>query len=148
MHLRDSLMSTDFNDVVSGSRFGPQPVQSLASGRGYRRGVCDWRTDEHVRRSSRSLHNAGFVVQGQPQLRRLIDFLRRLNVCDAPTTPTELTPVEQTIAAYAGRLQKDQGLSDRALLQYCPFAEAFLSQRFGAGSVDLSSAFRILGGET
>ena len=71
-------------------------------------------------------------------LRRLIDFLRRLDVCGAPTTPAELTPVEQTIAAYADHLQKDQGLSDRTLLQYCPFVEAFLSERFGTDSVDLS----------
>lgn len=96
-------------------------------------------TDDHVRRFLDEPAQRGFVVQGAAAtLRRLIDFLRCLDVCGAPATRAELTPVEQTIAAYAGHLQKDQGLSDRTLLQYCPFAKAFLSERFGTGSVDLS----------
>src|ERR1700677_2125053 len=96
-------------------------------------------TDEHVRRFLDEPAQRGFVVQGAAAtLRRLIAFLRRLDVCGAPTTPDELTPVGQTIAAYADHLQKDKGLSGRTLLQYCPFAEAFLSERFGTGSVDLS----------
>ncbi len=101
--------------------------------------AAEFVTDEDVRRFLDEPAQRGFVVQGAAAtLRRLIDFLRRLNVCGAPTTPADLTPVEQIIAAYAGHLQKDQALSDRTLLQYCPFAEAFLSERFGTGSVDLS----------
>ena len=59
-------------------------------------------------------------------------YLRRVN------RAVRLTAVEQIIAAYAGHLQKDQGLSGKTLMQYCPFAEAFLSERFGTGSIDLS----------
>ena len=95
-------------------------------------------TDEHVRRFLDEPAQSGFVVQGAAAtLRRLTDFLRRLDICRAPTAPAELTPVKRTIAAYARHLLKDQALSERTLLQYCPFAEAFLSERFGTGSVDL-----------
>ncbi len=96
-------------------------------------------TDEHARRFLGEPAQQGFVLQGAAAiLRRLIDFLRRLGICGAPPTPDALTPVEQVIAAYAGHLQKDQGLSGNTLLQYCPFAKAFLLKHFETGLVDLS----------
>jgi integrase/recombinase XerD len=72
-------------------------------------------------------------------LRRLIDFLRRLGVCSVPTAVSRPTPIEQIVAAYASYLRKEQGLSTRTLVQYCPFAESFLSERFGTGPVDLAT---------
>ena len=95
-------------------------------------------TDEHARRFLGEPAQQGFVVQGGAAiLRRLIEFLRRLGICSAPPAPDALTPVEQVTAAYAGHLQKDQGLSGTTLLQYCSFAKAFLLEHFGTGPVDL-----------
>lgn len=96
-------------------------------------------TDEHARHFLGEPAQKGFVLQGAAAvMRRLIDFLRHLGICSAPPPPDALTPVEQVIAAFAGHLQKDQGLSGNTLLQYCPFAKAFLSKHYGTGLVDLS----------
>jgi site-specific recombinase XerD len=100
--------------------------------------AAEFVTEEDAHRFLDAPAQRGFVVQGvAATLRRLIDLLRRLGVCGAPIAP-ELTAVEQIIAEYAGYLKKDQGLSGKTLIQYCPFAEAFLSERFGTGSIDLS----------
>jgi integrase/recombinase XerD len=95
-------------------------------------------TDEHVRNFLDDAAGQGFVRQGAAAaLRRLLGFLRQLDICGAAPAPTPPTPVQQTVAAYRGYLRKELGLSVRTLIQYCPFAEAFLSDHFGCGPVDL-----------
>jgi integrase/recombinase XerD len=99
--------------------------------------AADAVTDEHARRFLDDAGEQGFVRQGAAAtLRRLLDFLRQLEVCGA-AAPNVPTPVQQTIAAYGGYLQKLLGLSARTLVQYGSFAEAFLSEHFGCGPVDL-----------
>jgi site-specific recombinase XerD len=97
-------------------------------------------TDEHARRFLEELKRREIREGAAATLRRLIDVLRRLGVCGTPTTTiSEPTPIEQIVAAYASHLRKDQGLSVKTLVQYCPFAKSFLSERFGTGPVDLAS---------
>ncbi len=97
-------------------------------------------TDEHPRRFLKEPVHQGWVRQGAAAtLRRLIDLLRRLGVCGVPSAISEPTPIEQIVAAYASYLRKEQGLSTRTLAQYCPFAESFLSERFGIGPVNLAT---------
>ena len=96
-------------------------------------------TDEHARCFLDDPAEQGFVRQGAAAtLRRLLDFLRQLEVCGTAPAPSALTPVQQTIAAYADHLRKELGLSAKTVVQYCPFAAAFLSEHFGSGPVDLA----------
>jgi integrase/recombinase XerD len=96
-------------------------------------------TEEHARRFLDEPAHQGWVRQGAAAtLRRLIDLLRRLDVCGVPVAVSEPRPIEKIIAAYASYLQKEQGLSTRTLVQYCPIARSFLSERFGTGPVDLA----------
>jgi site-specific recombinase XerD len=96
-------------------------------------------TDEHARCFLDDPAEQGFVRLGAAAtLRRLLDHLRQLEVCGATPAPSALTPVQQTIAAYGDYLQKELGLSAKTVVQYCPFAAAFLSEHFGSGPVDLA----------
>lgn len=96
-------------------------------------------TDEHARCFLDDPAEQGFVRQGAAAtLRRLLDFLRQLEVCGTAPAPSALTPVQQTIAAYGDHLRKELGLSAKTVVQYCPFAAAFLSEHFGSGPVDLA----------
>jgi integrase/recombinase XerD len=100
--------------------------------------TADAVTDEHVRDFLDDAAEQGFVRQGAAAtLRRLLGFLRQLNICGAAPAPNPPTPVQQTVAAYRDYLRKELGLSVRTLIQYCSFAEAFLFEHFGCGSVDL-----------
>ena len=96
-------------------------------------------TDEHARCFLDDPAEQGFVRQGAAAtLRRLLDFLRQFEVCGTAPAPSALTPVQQTIAAYGDHLRKELGLSAKTVVQYCPFAAAFLSEHFGSGPVDLA----------
>jgi integrase/recombinase XerD len=100
--------------------------------------AADAVTDEHVRDFLDDAAEQGFVRQGAAAtLRRLLCFLRQLDICGAAPAPNPPTPVQQTVAAYRSYLRKELGLSVRTLAQYCPFAEAFLFEHFGCGPVDL-----------
>jgi integrase/recombinase XerD len=97
-------------------------------------------TDEHARRFLEKLEYRERVRLGAAAtLRRLIEVLRGLGVCGTATTISELTPIERIVAAFANHLRKDQELSVRTLVQYCPVAKSFLSERFGTGPVDLAT---------
>lgn len=96
--------------------------------------------DEHARRFLQEPEQQGSVRQGAAAaLRRLMDFLRQLGAAPKPAAPCELTPVQQIVAEYAGHLRREQRLSSRTLIQYCPFAERFLSERFETEPVDLGA---------
>lgn len=97
-------------------------------------------TEDHARQFLCEPDQRGTVEQcGAATLRRLVGFLRRMGVSPPPIASRVPTPIELIIAAYAAHLQQDQCLSPKTLVQYCPVAEAFLSERFGTGPVDLSA---------
>lgn len=93
-------------------------------------------TDEDARR---------FFDEGAPQrsahlgeratLRRFMDFLGQLGVIHLLPKHDEATPIQQAVQAFATYLRQGRALSDRTLIQYCPFIERFLSERFEQGSM-------------
>jgi integrase/recombinase XerD len=90
-------------------------------------------TEEHVQRFLWETAQRRPVRQGTAAtLRRLIDYLRQLGIIDASAS-TELTSVQQTVAEFAEYLRTERELSGTTLIQYCSFAESFLSQQFGTG---------------
>jgi len=72
-------------------------------------------------------------------LRRLLDFLNDLGVTHPAIKPIELTAIQRVIATFAAYLRQEQALSDNTLIQYCPFAERFLSECFGNRPVALAT---------
>ena len=72
-------------------------------------------------------------------LRRLIDFLIKSDVVHALPNAHETTPIQHVVEAFATYLRQEQALSERTLIQYCPFAERFLFERFGQGAVVLAT---------
>lgn len=71
-------------------------------------------------------------------LRRLIAFLSRMDVISPSLDRHPATPVQQAVAAFAVYLRQERALCDRTLVQYCPFIERFLSERFGHGPVEFA----------
>lgn len=71
-------------------------------------------------------------------LRRLLVFLRRAGVVEPPTAPDHNTsPIQKIVTTYGDHLREAQSLSRATRIQYLPFAERFLTERFGAGAVEL-----------
>ena len=77
--------------------------------------------------------------EGAATLRRFVEFLRRQGICPTPEEPGVTTAIQQIVAEYAEYLRYDRCLSPSTLSLYCPFAEAFLSERFGTGPVALDA---------
>ena len=97
-------------------------------------------TDDHVRQflhgsAGKRAINRGTVAT----VRRFMDFLRQLGVIPTRVEFTERTQIQQVVDAFSGYLLHDQALSNKTLIQYCPFIERFLSNRFGSGPVELAT---------
>lgn len=76
---------------------------------------------------------------GRASLQRLLDFLRDEGVVRSATQCVNLTPLQEVVQRYGRDLLDKQGLSEKTRIQYCPFVEAFLSQRFGNEKIDLAA---------
>lgn len=94
-------------------------------------------SDEHVER---------FLRQERPKpgdrlcLHRLMAFLRRGGVVNqqAATPYIEASPIQAVVVAFGKHLRDAQALSLATHRQYLPFAEQFLAERFGSGSIELA----------
>ena len=72
-------------------------------------------------------------------LRHLINFLRVETVIPAETIRAgRATEAERCVLAYEQYLSEARGLATATILNYAPFARAFVQYRFGAGQVTLS----------
>ena len=72
-------------------------------------------------------------------LRHLIDFLRLEAVLPGESIPLgRETEAERCVLAYEQYLSEARGLATATILNYAPFACAFLQYRFGTGEVALS----------
>lgn len=71
-------------------------------------------------------------------LRRLWTLLRRQGVIPEPAVPAP-TPADQLHATFRRYLQQERALAPATLVPYLGFTGEFLTERFGAGPVDLSS---------
>ena len=68
-----------------------------------------------------------------------IEFLRRERAIPVAKNPTpQLTPAEQCVQAYQQYLHEERVLAQATIINYVPFIDRFLKERFGAGPVKLS----------
>lgn len=96
--------------------------------------------DEHAARflarlAQKNRSNRGYCGA----IRRFVGFLRTLGVIGERALLPEPTPVQIVLAAYGRYLSQDRALSRATSIQYLPFIERFLRERFGADSPDLSA---------
>lgn len=97
-------------------------------------------TDDHVRqfmRGSASKKATNNCVHAT--LHRFMDFMRQIGVIPAPVEFIKRSQIQQVVDAYADYLLHYQALSNKTRIQYCPFIERFLSERFGSGPVALAT---------
>jgi len=87
------------------------------------------RARAHYRRPGRS---------DQAGLKRLWNLLRRQGVIPEPSVPAP-TPADQLQATFRRYLQQERALAPATLIPHLRFVGEFLTERFGAGPVDLSS---------
>lgn len=96
-------------------------------------------TDEQAQRFLRRLkHRQSSHLGFHAALHRLIGFLRQLNVIPDQPLLAEPTPIQTVASEFARHLRQDRALSHATCVQYLPFIEQFLAERFGEGAVDLS----------
>lgn len=97
-------------------------------------------TDEHIRRFFGAVVRRRRVRLGEhAALSHFVDFLRQQGVIGPRPEPEQVTPVQQTIRAFATYLHQERALSERTPIKYCPFVERFLSGRFGQGPVEFDA---------
>jgi integrase/recombinase XerD len=98
-------------------------------------------SDEHVERFMRRAKRRRSIRAGDRTcLRRLMAFLRRTGVVDhQPAAPSgEASPIQGVVFAFGEHLRDAQALSRATCRQYLAFAEQFLTECFGSGTVELS----------
>jgi len=72
-------------------------------------------------------------------LQHVLDFLHSEGVVVAETLPgRRLTPAERCTQQYAHHLREVRGLAEATILNYVPFIDHFLTDRFADGPVTLS----------
>jgi site-specific recombinase XerD len=97
-------------------------------------------TEEHARRFLEGSPRQRSVRRGEfATLRRLMGFLRQLGVIRPLPEWDKATPTEQAVGAFVAYLRQERAVSDKTLIQYCPFIERFLSERFGHGPVEFAA---------
>lgn len=95
--------------------------------------------DEHAQRFLRRLKLRQSSHRGfDATLHRFIGFLRQLNVIPYQSLLSEPTPIQAVANEFARHLRQDRALSHATCVQYLPFIEQFLAERFGDDAVDLS----------
>ena len=98
-------------------------------------------TSQHAARYLRFRYRRRRPNQGDSAaLSHFIEFLCRERVIPAEKEPTRpLTPAEQYVRAYEQYLREERVLAEATIVNYVPFIDQFLQDRFGAGPVKLSS---------
>jgi hypothetical protein len=103
--------------------------------------ICiDDLTEEHaerfkVRCSARRRLPRGFSAT----LYRLLEFLRNSgNIVARPPAAKEPTRIQRIVNEYRQHLRNGKGLTRLTCVQYAPFVEDFLIDRFGTNPIDLS----------
>jgi site-specific recombinase XerD len=97
-------------------------------------------TDEHAKRFFEVDKRPQSVRRGEfATLRRLMEFLRHLDVIRPVPEVDQTTPIQQAVGEFARYLLQERALSEKTLIQYCPFIERFLSERFGHGPVEYAA---------
>jgi integrase/recombinase XerD len=98
-------------------------------------------TDEHAQRFLRRLKHRQSIGWGLvATLRRVMAFLLQVGAIRDPVQASlpEVRPIQIVVGAFGQHLRQDRALSHATCVQYLPFIEQFLAQRFGNGSIELS----------
>jgi len=98
-------------------------------------------TSEHAARYLKLRYRRRRPNRGdRAALSHFIEFLRDEQVIPAEKVPIpQPTPVEQCVRAYEQYLRKERVLAQATIVNYVPFIDRFLKERFDAGPVKLSS---------
>jgi integrase/recombinase XerD len=97
-------------------------------------------THEHITHYFQGANRHKVVNQGQvATLRRMVDLLQLLGVCQPQNPPVSRTAIEQIIDSFGCYLIDGRGLSKKTLIQYKPFIECFLIQCFDQKPIQLST---------
>jgi integrase/recombinase XerD len=72
-------------------------------------------------------------------LRRQIEFLQQLGVCQQPAPSVNQTNIQMVVDSFGRYLIDDKGLSNKTLIQYGPVIARFLTQCFGNAAVELTA---------
>ena len=99
-------------------------------------------SDEHADRFLRRVKRQQLIRDGNRTcLRRLFTFLRLSGVVGPQVAApcVEASPIQMVVVAFGRHLHDAQALSRATCIQYPPFAEQFLTERFGSGAVELSA---------
>jgi integrase/recombinase XerD len=98
-------------------------------------------SDEHIERFLRWMNRRHLIRSGHSLcLRRLMTFLRQAGLVDhqVSTQCVPVSPIQMVVVAFGRHLHEAQALSRATCIQYLPFAEQFLTERFAGGAVELS----------
>lgn len=96
--------------------------------------------EEHAKQFVLRYATASAIQSGfRATIFRFINYLRQRGAIHDPPVVIETTDVRRITTAYSRYLRDDQGLSTATCVQYVPFAEQFLSNRFGTGTIRLSA---------
>lgn len=110
-------------------------------------GFCRWLKQNRIQVEKISVEEIASYLQFRRQkstgcdasaLKHFVAFLQRNGVIEGSST-TSPTAVMRLIDDFVLYLRKERGLATSSELYYVEFAEAFLTETFGAESVDLSS---------
>lgn len=97
-------------------------------------------SDEHALRFFDDIARTCSVRSGErATLRHFMDYLDRLGIVHPLSEPDKITPIKEAVDAFSTYLSQERALSDKTLIQYCPFIERFLSERFGHGLVEFAA---------
>lgn len=96
-------------------------------------------TDEHAERFLRyRIRHLRRKKSDAPALRRLLQFLQKMEIIARKAAPIENTPAQQVLNEYALHLRRERGLATGTIAQYVWFVRRFLTGYFGDASVQLS----------
>ena len=98
-------------------------------------------SNEHVARYLRYRHRDRAAVRADSAIfDQLMAFLRTNRLIpQPPLIKPQLSPAESYAHTYARYLREDRGLAKVTIISYVPFITDFLKERFGSGSIKLSS---------
>jgi len=96
--------------------------------------------DQHVSRFLTTLKRLSAVRRGHRRsILRFMDWLRATGVIAVASAPAELTAAQIVLNGYSAYLRDDRELARATRIQYLPFIERFLHERFAADAVDLAT---------
>jgi site-specific recombinase XerD len=96
-------------------------------------------SSEHPSQYLRCRHRDRQAVEGDSAaLDHLMAFLRAKRAIPEQKRSPPPSPAERCARAYEGYLRQDRALAKASIINYVPFIDDFLKDRFGAGPVKLS----------